>query len=163
MHERRRSFMSMFFDVIFALLPLLAFVIPVVALIVLYCVYAPAIKCMQSTGNVRNYDAPMQNYLFKTSLSKEQLLDHLERLPATPKDKVTCDFYANTMRMVFHYRAASISFLVSVHEYEGVRYVRLCKNELITGKSPLSYLLNPFLIEKAGLEPVDYQTYIDKI
>ena len=46
--------MSMFFDVIFALLPLLAFVIPVVALIVLYGVYAPAIKCMQSTGNVRN-------------------------------------------------------------------------------------------------------------
>ncbi len=155
--------MSLFFDVIFALLPLFAFVIPVVAMIVLYCVYAPVIKNMQSTGNVRNYDALMQNYLFKTSLSKEALLDRLERLTAAPKDKVTCDFFANTMRIVFHYRKANLSFLVSVYEYEGACYVRLCKNELITGKSPLPYLINPFLIEKAGLEPVDYQTYIDKI
>ncbi|MBQ7378817.1 MAG: hypothetical protein IJW70_03945 [Clostridia bacterium] len=155
--------MSLFFDVIFALIPLLALVIPIVAMIVLYSVYAPAIKSMQSTGNVRNYDALMQNYLFKTSLSKEELLDRLERLTATPKDKVTCDFFANTMRMVFHYREANVSFLVSVHEYEGARYVRLCKNELITSKSPLPYLINPFLIEKAGLEPVDYNTYINEI
>ena len=155
--------MSMFFDVIFALLPLLAFVIPVVALIVLYCVYAPSIKSMQSTGNVHNYDALMHNYLFKTSLSKEQLLDKLERLTAAPKDKVTCEFFATTMNLTFTWHSTRMSFLVSVHEYEGARYVRLCKNKMISEKSALPYLINLFLIEKMGFEPVDYQTYIDKI
>lgn len=155
--------MSLFFDVVFALVPLLALLFPIVVLLVLYAVLAPAIKSMQSTGNVRNYDALMHNYLFKTSLSKEQLLDKLERLTATPKDKVSCEFFATTMNLTFTWHSTRASFLVSVHEDEGARYVRLCKNEMISEKSALPYLINSFLIEKMGFEAVDYQTYINKI
>lgn len=155
--------MSLFVDVIFALLPLLALLLPAVALIVLYAVLAPSMLNKRATNDVCNTDEAMKNYLYKTALSQEEFLSELEHLPVKRKDKLTCSFYPATMRITFATRKVRTPFMIAVHDRGDHRIVHLLKNELSSPRSNIPYYINPFLIEKLGLEPIDYQTYIDQI
>lgn len=152
--------MSMFFDVVFALIPLLALLIPIVALIVLYAVLAPSIKNRRATNDIPNTDTLMQQYLFKTGMTRDELVSALEHLPVSRKDKLTYSFSSKIMLLTFSYRKQRVSFSVSVCEYDGVCYVHLSGNTSIPPKSKILYYVNPFMVEKLGLEAVDYDSHI---
>lgn len=146
----------MFMDVIFALLPLALILVPITALIILYLVLAPSLQNEQVSGGTVNYDKLMQDYLFKSELSREELLCRLEHLPVSAKDKIRCSLDRDTMTLTFSHRGVSIPYTLTVQEREDGCTVRLHKNVPTGPKSNIPFYINGFMIEKIGAELLPY-------
>ncbi|MBQ2945515.1 MAG: hypothetical protein IJD95_02985 [Clostridia bacterium] len=139
---------------LYLILPLLIFVFfPLCVLAAM----APFFRNRRITKGIRNTDANWQNYLFKVSYGKQELLERLITLDcASP---MQCRFDHRAMTVTFSRNLASVSYNITLKELNGECYIKISRSTFIVQKSYIPYLINEFMISNLIAEPLPYDKY----
>lgn len=127
--------------------------IPLVLAIVV-SVYRNHIK---ATGNIINYDNFMKCFVYKTSLSKEEIIKALQVVNAA--DELKCDVDSEESTIVFSEYGESAKYFFEVKPVEDFYILKLEQLSFVATQSYISLKLNPFITKKLNAEVVPYSEY----
>lgn len=111
----------------------------------------------QTTKNAINYSVDMRKFVYKVSMSKQEILDTLSRNSVI--DELSCALDLERSTIKFSEYDSSRKYSFEIQEYEGFSILRLSQNSLIEMQSHIPYKLNPFLIKKLNAQIVPFAAY----
>ena len=136
--------------------------------LMLFILIAPAIiytgisvykKHYQSTGNVINYDAFMNKYVYKVPMTKSEIISTLN--VRNVADELSCALDLERSVMVFSDYNDSKEYLFNIQEQDGFSVLKLEQEHVSVMKeqSYIPYKLNPFMVSKLRAEIVPFEQY----
>lgn len=111
----------------------------------------------KTTGNVINYDSFMCKFVYKISMSKQEIIHKLEIKNAT--DDLSCTFDFERSVILFAEYGSSREYFFQIQECDGFSILRLEQVPLFGMQSHVPYKLNPFLISKLNAEIIPFSQY----
>ena len=134
--------------------------------LMMFALVAPAIiytaisvlkKHSQSTGNIVNYDAFMNKYVYKVPMIKSEIISTLNvRIVA---DELSCTLDLERTVMVFSDYDGSLEYFFYIQEQDGFSILMLEKVYAMGMRSYIPYKLNPFMVNKLQAEIVPFAQY----
>ena len=134
--------------------------------LMMFALVAPAIiytaisvlkKHSQSTGDIINYDAFMNKYVYKVPMIKSEIISTLN--VRNVADELSCTLDLERAVMVFSDYDGSLEYLFYIQEQDGFSILMLEKVYAMGMRSYIPYKLNPFMVNKLQAEIVPFAQY----
>ena len=134
--------------------------------LVMFVLIAPAViytgisvhkKHYQSTGNIINYDAFMNKYVYKVPMTKSEIISTLN--VRNVADELSCTLDLERAVMVFSNYDDSIEYFFCIQEQDGFSILMLEKVSAMHTRCHIPCQLNPFMISKLHAEIVPFGQY----
>lgn len=128
-----------------------------VAPVVVYAGISVYKKHVQSTGDIVNYDAFMNKYVYKVPLTKAEIIGTLRIRNVA--DELSCTLDQERTVIVFSDYNDSIEYFFYVQEQDGFSILKLEQVRASVTRSYIPYKLNPFMVNKLCAEIVPFEQY----
>ena len=136
--------------------------------LIMFVLVAPAIiytaisvlkKHSQSTGDIVNYDAFMNKYVYKVPMTKSEIISTLNVRNTADELSYTLDLEKATI--VFTDYNDSIAYFFYIQEQDGFSILKLEKVSapVMASRSYIPYKLNPFMVKKLCAEIIPFEQY----
>ena len=130
---------------------------PISCLLVLGYVIPIYKKHYKVTGKPANYDSSGTSFVYKVSMSGEEIIRRLQI--RNIKDELTCTFDFERSVITFSEYDSSRAYFFEIQEHEGFSILKLRQVSIICMQSYVPMRLNPFITEKLDAEIVPYSQY----
>ncbi len=116
-----------------------------IAPVVIYIAISVHKKHSQSTGDIINYDAFMNKYVYKVPMTKSEIISTLN--VRNVADELSCNLDQERAVMVFSDYDDSIEYFFFIQEQDGVSILKLqqVSAPIMYTRSYIPYKLNPFM------------------
>lgn len=142
-----------------------ALVITIVAVIImlltLSVVFTYVIPLYQNnrkaSGGITNHDSIGHKYVYKVYLSRDELIDRLNRRNVF--DELTCELDLEYSTIRFSDDESNLKYIFQIQECHGFSIFRLEQSALIAMRSYIPFKLNPYMINKLEAEIIPFSLY----
>ena len=130
-----------------------------VAPVVVYAGISVYKKHVQSTGDIVNYDAFMNKYVYKVPLTKAEIIGTLRIRNVA--DELSCTLDQERTVIVFSDYNDSIEYFFYIQEQDGFSFLKLeqVRAPVMKTQSYIPYKLNPFMVNKLRTEIIPFEQY----
>ena len=130
-----------------------------VAPVIIYTAISVLKKHYQSTGDIVNYDAFMNKYVYKVPMIKSEIISTLN--VRNVADELSCTLDLERAVMVFSDYDDSLEYFFYIQEQDGFSILMLEKVSapVMAARSYIPYKLNPFMVNKLQAEIVPFAQY----
>jgi hypothetical protein len=130
-----------------------------VAPAIIYTAISVLKKHSQSTGDIVNYDAFMNKYVYKVPMTKSEIISTLNVRNAA--DELSCTLDLERAVMVFSDYNDSLKYFFYIQEQDGYSILKLhqAPASALYTQSYIPYKLNPFMVNKLRAEIVPFAQY----
>lgn len=140
-------------DEIFFVIFFFVVLIPVV-LAVIVPVYKNHIK---ATGSIINHDRYMRSFVYKTYLSREEIIKLLQIVNSA--DELKCEVDCDTSMLLFSEYGASVRYRFEVRQVEEFYIIKIEQIPYVATQGHIPIKLNSFITRKLSAEPVSFFEY----
>ncbi len=109
------------------------------------------------TKEIINYDNFMRCFVYKTYLSKDEIIKALQVINSA--DELKCDVNNEESTIVFSEYGASVRYCFEVKQVEDFCVFKLEQISFVATQGNISLKLNPFITKKLNAEMVPYSKY----
>ena len=109
------------------------------------------------TGDVINYDSIMRKFVYKVSLTREDIINRLNTKNVMDELSCTFDFERSVVR--FSEFGSYKEYYFYIEEYNGYSFLKLEEVALIGIKSSVPIKLNPFMVNKLQAEIIPFSQH----
>lgn len=109
------------------------------------------------TGDVINYDSIMRKFVYKVSLTREDIINRLNTKNVMDELSCTFDFERSVVR--FSEFGSYKEYYFYIEEYNGYSILKLEEVALIGIKSSVPIKLNPFMVKKLQAEIIPFSQH----
>ncbi len=110
-----------------------------------------------ATGGIINYDSTMKKFVYKVTLSSEEIIALLKAKKDI--DELSCDFDFEEATIKISEYSSYRTYRFQIQECNGFSVLRLEQIEFIGMQSYVPYKLNPFMISKLSAEIVPFSQF----
>ena len=114
-------------------------------------------KHQEATGDIINYDTAMRKFVYKISLSGEEIISLLKI--RNDMDELSCLVDFNRSVIKFTDLDSNREYYFQIIEYDDFSILRLEQVSLIGMSSHIPYKLNPFIVNKLHAEIIPFSQY----
>ena len=114
-------------------------------------------KHQEATGDIINYDTAMRKFVYKISLSGEEIISLLKI--RNDMDELSCLVDFNRSVVKFTDLDSNREYYFQIIEYDDFSILRLEQVSLIGMSSHIPYKLNPFIVNKLHAEIIPFSQY----
>lgn len=134
--------------------------------LMMFALVAPAViytgislhkKHSQATGDIVNYDAFMNKYVYKVPMTKSEIISTLN--VRNVADELSCTLDLERAVIVFSDYDDSMEYFFCIREQDGFSILMLEKVSAMGMRSYIPYKLNPFMVNKLRAEIVPFEQY----
>lgn len=107
-----------------------------------------------ATGSVINHDTFMRKFIYKVSLSRNEIMRILQ--VANARDNLSCFYDSSQSILTFSAPLDHQRYLLQIDEYDSYCILKLENAARIVMRSSIPMKLNPFFVAKLQAEPVPF-------
>lgn len=111
----------------------------------------------KASGGITNHDSTGHKYVYKVYLSRDELIDRLNRRNVF--DELTCELDLENSTIRFSDDESNIKYIFQIQECHGFSIFRLEQSALIAMSSYIPLKLNPYMINKLEAEIIPFSLY----
>ncbi|MBO5097192.1 MAG: hypothetical protein J6B96_02630 [Agathobacter sp.] len=137
---------------------IIAFLFFIILILIVFGIIYPIYKNhFKATGGIINYDITMREFVYKTNLQHDDVVELLSM--RSDNDELLCEFDFNRSIIKFSEYGSNREYYFQIQRYDGFSILRLEQVALIGMSSHVPYKLNPFIISKLQAEIVPFTEY----
>lgn len=111
----------------------------------------------KATDGIINYDSMMRKFVYKVSLTSDDIINLLKT--GNDIDELSCTFDFQRSVINFSEYGSNREYYFHIQEYNGFSILKLEQVSLIGMQSHVPYKLNPFMVNKLQAEIIPFSQY----
>ena len=109
------------------------------------------------TGETVNYDSFMRKFVYKVSLTQDEIIHTLTI--SNDADALHCSFDTDVPIITFSEYGSGVAYYFSLREYDGFYILRLEQVPKFGTQGAIPHKLNPFIVKKLHAQIVSFSQY----
>lgn len=114
-------------------------------------------KSIKATEGIVNHDNYMRSFVYKTYLSREEIIKSLQIVNSA--DELKCEVDCDTSMLLFSEYGASIRYRFEVRQVDGFYIIKIEQIPYVATQGHIPIKLNSFIIQKLSAQPVPFAEY----